>query len=237
MKKGNDGLGSAKALDGKIYVLTIFLTEEEWPLGDKLDVFKTIRDGETWLEQQAAAYGKTVVFVNGEAGLFKPFISSIPPDYDSGSPSVTIVKENMAKAGYPTGKDFIDWTKERAGCSQAFVFVVANAFGRGYAIPFWAEGPDWAFLEGCILYHSPEYKLKPCSIAHEFLHLFGAWDLYPTDVQSQENSDRMEKMFPNEVMHTHAPLDKLEMSPLTAWLVGLTDKEESWFESFRPKIG
>lgn len=230
-------VGSAKVLDGRIYVLSFFVAASEWRLDEKLDVFKTIRDAENWLERQAASYGKKVTFVNGERGVFKPFVAPVPPDYDSGGPSVTFVKEYMAKAGYPSGRAFLNWAKERAGCPQAIVFVVANKYGRGYALPFFSGGPDWAFLEGCVLYHSPAWRLDPCGVAHEFLHLFGAWDLYPTDVQSEENSRRMDKMYPNEVMHRNAPLDKLQLSPLTAWLVGLNGKKEPWFESFRPKVG
>ena len=42
-------------------------------------------------------------------------------------------------------------------------------------------------------------------------------------------------MYPKEVMHNHYfPLAELEISPLTAWLVGLSEKEESWFETFLP---
>lgn len=233
----NKGIGSAKVLEGRIYVLSIFVAETAWDLNEKLEVFKIIRDGETWLEQQAAAYGKSVTFVNGERGVFKPFIAPAPPDYESGKPSVTFVKEYLAKAGYPTGRAFLDWAKERAGCPQALVFVVVNKYGRGYALPFYTEGPDWAFLEGCVLYHSPEWKLESWGVAHEFLHLFGAWDLYQTNVQSEENSRRMDGMYPNEVMHRGAPLDKLQLSPLTAWLVGLNEKKEDWFESFRPRGG
>lgn len=36
----------------------------------------------------------------------------------------------------------------------------------------------------------------------------------------------------NEKMVPHT---ELEISPLTAWLVGLSEKEESWFETFLPK--
>ena len=113
------------------------------------------------------------------------------------------------------------------------VFIIANKKGRGYANPIcWeSDGP-----EGTILYHSEESKLIASSIIHEFLHLFGAVDLYETDVQSADNSARMEIMYPKEVMHNHYyPLTELEISPLTAWLVGLSEKEESWFETFLPK--
>ena len=98
----------------------------------------------------------------------------------------------------------------------------ANPLGGGSDCP-----------EGTVLYHSAGKPLETGSIIHEFLHLFGAVDLYETPEQTKENSDRMEKMYPKEVMHNHYfPLKELQLSPLTAWLVGLSDKEEPWFESF-----
>ena len=227
--------GSAKVLEGRIYVLSIFVTESDWALDTKLDIFKSIRDGQKWLEQQASSYQKNVEFVNGEVGVFEPFVAPMVPDYDSGKPSITFVREYLEKAGYPSGRAFMEWVRKRTGCGQAFVFVVANRFGRGYALPFVTGAEDY-FLEGCILYCGPSETLSPCSVAHEFLHLFGAWDLYPTDVQSVENSNRMDRMYPYEVMHKGSSLEQMQMSPLTAWLVGLTDKTETWFESFRPKM-
>ena len=44
---------------------------------------------------------------------------------------------------------------------------------------------------------------------------------------------KIDKMYPKEVMHrSRFPLKELQMSPLTAWLVGLTDKQEDWFKEF-----
>jgi len=117
-----------------------------------------------------------------------------------------------------------------AGGDHSLIFVIANKPGRGYANQFGGDH-DWA--EGAVLFHSAQRPLENRSIIHEFLHLFSAVDLYETDAQTKENSDRMEKMYPKEVMHNHYfPLKELQLSPLTAWLVGLSDKQEPWFESF-----
>ena len=62
-------------------------------------------------------------------------------------------------------------------------------------------------------YHGlgPEYSIltckNPATIAHEFLHLFGAIDLYP-----------------NEIMRiTHKNIDKLMLSPITKYYIGWQD--------------
>ena len=225
--------GSAKKLEGSIYVITFFVSETAWPMGEKMDLFKLVRDAESWLEWKAKGFGKTVRFVNGVHGLFQPFEIDIVPDYNSGTPQWAIAEKYLKAAGCPSDESYPEWVKKNTGCDQSLVFIIANKEGRGYANPIYWEsnGP-----EGTILYHSPKTKLMAGHIIHEFLHLFGAVDLYETNVQTAENSARMEKMYPKEVMHhSYFPLKELELCPLTAWLVGLSDKEEPWFESFLPR--
>lgn len=222
--------GSAKRLEGRIYVLSFFVSETPWEQNEKMFLFKRVRDAESWLEWKASEYGKTVRFVNGVHGLFEPFEVEIVPDYDSGNAAADIAVRYLQKAGCPSGASYPEWVRKNSGCDQSLILIVANKSGRGYATPIgWeSDGP-----EGAILFHSKEQELSSGSIIHEFLHLFGAVDLYETPEQTKENSDRMEKMYPREVMHNHYfPLRELQMSPLTAWLVGLSDKEEPWFESF-----
>jgi len=74
--------GSARVLEGSVYVITFFVSETDWPAGYKMDLFKQMRDAESWLERMATKYGKTVRFVNGVHGLFEPFITDIIPDYN-----------------------------------------------------------------------------------------------------------------------------------------------------------
>ena len=225
--------GSAKELEGSIYVITFFVSETPWAMNEKMDLFKHVREAESWLEGKAKEYGKTLRFVNGLHGLFEPFEIDIVPDYNSGTPQTDIAKKYLKAAGCPSDTAYPEWIKKNSGCDQSLVFIIANKEGRGYANPiYWeSDGP-----EGTILYHSENNKLIASSIIHEFLHLFGAIDLYETDVQTADNSARMEKMYPKEVMHNHYfPLTELVISPLTAWLVGLSDNKESWFETFLPQ--
>ncbi len=77
--------------------------------------------------------------------------------------------------------------------------------------------------------HNPEYAVvsfkEPATIAHEFLHLFGALDLYmsPFDKAKQVRKFKAFAMreFPNEIMaFPYRGLDSLDISPLTEYLVG-----------------
>jgi hypothetical protein len=74
---------------------------------------------------------------------------------------------------------------------------------------------------------------KPSVIAHEFLHLFGAWDLYisPFDTKREEIKKKEFAMreFPNEIMaFAYRDIDSLEISPFTKYCIG-------WEKSIDPK--
>lgn len=72
----------------------------------------------------------------------------------------------------------------------------------------------------------------PAVIAHEFLHLFGALDLYitPFDHKLFENMKkrRAMKKYPDEIMaFAYRDIDSLHISPLTKYLIGWSDKLEN----------
>lgn len=69
---------------------------------------------------------------------------------------------------------------------------------------------------------------EPAVIAHEFLHVFGATDLYMSHFSRKRKAvkNRVEimKTYPNEVMaFAHRPLEKLDISPLSHYLIGWKD--------------
>lgn len=223
--------GSARVLEGRIYVITFFVSETEWALEKKMDLFKQMRDAESWLEKTAMQYGKTVRFVNGVHGLFEPFITDIVPDYNSGNPQNGIAEKYLRQAGCPV-IGYKEWVKKNSGCDQSMVYIIANKPGRGYANPL-ASGTSDEHPEGAILFDSPDWPLYAGNIAHEMLHLFGAVDLYAVTPEMAGIDVKMENMYPKEIMHrSHYPMEELMISPLTAWLIGLSDKQESWFEEF-----
>lgn len=75
----------------------------------------------------------------------------------------------------------------------------------------------------------PEYSIvsfkHPTVIAHEFLHIFGALDLYITPFDKKKKAVRKKafamKEFPNEIMaFSYRDLDSLKLSPFTKYLIG-----------------
>lgn len=89
---------------------------------------------------------------------------------------------------------------------------------------------------------SPEYAIvsykRPATIAHEFLHLFGALDLYISPFERKKKTLKKKaevmKLFPDEVMaFAYRQLDSLDISPFTKYLVGWKNELD---ESIRQKI-
>lgn len=74
---------------------------------------------------------------------------------------------------------------------------------------------------------------KPAVIAHEFLHLFGAWDLYITPFDNKKDKVERKKqameLFPNEIMaFAYRNLDSLDVSQFTKYAIG-------WDKGLEPK--
>lgn len=61
---------------------------------------------------------------------------------------------------------------------------------------------------------------NPAVISHEFLHLFGAIDLYP-NARHNFNYKELEETYPDELMRIqHKSLNKLMISPITKYYIG-----------------
>ena len=195
--------GSARVLEGSVYVITFFVSEVDWPAGYKMDLFKQMRNAESWLERMAMKYGKTVRFVNGVHGLFEPFETDIVPDYESGNASGEIATKYLSQIGCPLD-GYKEWVKKNSGCDQSLVFVIANKEGRGYANLI-ASGSSDNNPEGAILFHSyndPLYAVRLPMWSYEGIAEYtGIPDRRPTF--SQEHIDQMRSEC--NLMATHFP--------------------------------
>jgi hypothetical protein len=83
---------------------------------------------------------------------------------------------------------------------------------------------------------------SPAVIAHEFLHLFGAWDLYTSPFLKKRKTyikkEQAEKLFPDEIMaFSYRNIDSLIISPLTKYLIGWDNELDEKYQSmFGKKI-
>jgi len=229
--------GSARALDGKIYVLTCYVSETGWSDEEVESYSAMIQEAEDWLATQARAYGKEVSFVNATAGLDTPLLfDEIVSGNGVGDEPVDLVYKVMNKMGYASGLDYISWLNDTIDCDGCLVLLVANKSGRGYSMAYKdLYDSKMYFLEGVMLYTSYEEGVPSCAagIAHEMCHVFGAEDLYATFIQTPENEARARQLFPDDIMlRVSYDINSQKIDKLTAWLIGLTDDMEQWYMSF-----
>ncbi len=124
------------------------------------------------------------------------------------------------------------------GVDNVLVLSLINKVGRNSSFQFSVKhilsGMEDYFLESAYIFKEQEWgPVTPQSIAHEILHLYGAWDLYGGQVS--EEADRFAKEnYPYEIMlQVRDPLKDLDISPLTAWLIGLSPEVKDWFWLFK----
>ena len=234
--------GSAYSLaSGSTYVLTVFISETDWKEEDKRKLYTKITEAEDWLKAQAALYGKTITFKNGNFGLKKTIIwKNIPSGTGSGLEPVDWISETLQKVGYANSLAFYNQIKKQTKCDNVLVLILAGKKGRGYSMQY-SSDMDRAkyFVEGSILYSQFEdgQPLFSSAVAHEFLHLYGAWDLYQTFEQTKDHADKARKLFPDDIMlRISTRITDLKIDRLTAWLIGLNPKEEPEFEPLRPTL-
>jgi hypothetical protein len=86
---------------------------------------------------------------------------------------------------------------------------------------------------------------NPAVMAHEFLHIFGAIDLYmsPFDRKKRalKNKVKIMEAYPNEIMaFTYRPIENPEISPMTkfflGWTAELNDKSKTLIFGKKIKI-
>jgi len=236
--------GSAYALTGKVYVLSVFIAtvDNDWSKDDKLKAFQIQREACAWLQTQANIYEQKLSFEEGTFGLSKTlFFDEIAFGQGSGKESVDWVGKVLRKAGYKKNMDFYTWVKKNTTCTQATVLIYANLHGVSYAIACSNEmDKEMYFNEGCLIFsHYDQKKTMPlcaATIAHELLHVFGAWDLYTTFAQSSEKEKKARQIYSNDIMlRTSYAINELSVGTLSAWLIGWRVPEEKGFNWFRPK--
>ena len=229
--------GSASTLEGRIYVHTIFITENSWR-PEEIDSTKgMIVEAEEWLTAQASRYGKKVSFVNGYSGDDKGiFFNEIEAGHGTGNESSDVLMRTLPRIGYITPKKFAEWVDKNIDCDNYLVVVVANKEGRGYAINYDSLLYEDLYYVECVMQYNKYESGKPknaASYAHEICHLFGALDLYATFAQTEENEKRARKLFPDDIMlRTSYNINSLVIDRLTAWSIGLTKKKKAWYDSF-----
>lgn len=237
-------VGSAKVLVGRIHVLSVFVGPRSapWHSTDVERQKKKVFEAENWLKAQAARFGKRVEFVNTAYGSDGTFVDyEIPQQYDSDETQYLYPSRVLLKMGFRSKDAYVEWVRTHFGCPQCLVMVFSNTKGRSYAAPstkeLFAYDPHNFNLECCFLYRyhmNTGIETNAASIAHEMLHLFGAWDLYE-DNPYHARAAKTTQMFPNSIMlNISDNIWELQIDEINAWLVGLKETGKDWYRWFEP---
>ena len=233
---GSRNAGSAKMLKGKTYSLLFFLSDEqsEWSYIEKQRIVQQITDAEIWLVEQASKYNHTLQFEHGFFGWDQDIhFGNMPQGNRSGKEDVFLTNKIIQKVGYTSQSQLM----EHIPADNIQLLFLFKRDGVSYAFPYSPNVADEFFLEGMSIYHRFNEKTPQCTscIAHEMLHLFGAWDLYQSFQTTKAQEDQAKKQFPNSIMlRTSYNIDELSIDPVTAWRIGWVDDLPKGSEFFRP---
>ena len=239
----DERMGSADILSGKVYNISIFIStpDNPWKKQDKLSIYEKQREAQNWLVEQAEEYEVELEFENGTYGLNGDDISveNIPASDKSGKGMNTDWSSYLLKKiGYKTPLSLWDWVEEKTDCTNLQVIVYSNSKGVSYGLPY-TPGTDAEkyFVELALVhrYYPSGSELSSSTIAHESLHLYGAWDLYNTYKHDKDVATKSKELFPNDVMYrTSFNIGELEINELTAWRIGWNNEEKPSYNWFKP---
>ncbi|QQR87823.1 MAG: hypothetical protein IPJ76_06255 [Flavobacteriales bacterium] len=237
-----------KRLSGEAVYYAVFVDSKStgpWSAHDIRSTLDSIRVAMDWIEGQAAARGfrlkvevvahqqdgimpvkvdlskksleKTLLGPNGERAMdnwaekaARQVAATIPPD----TSTITRTKNNPTN----TERLIARIRDVHAVDNVALFFMVNNYYKEDLSVVLHAGQNDK------VEYGVQSYK-RPSVIAHEFLHLFGALDLYVTPFDKKRAMRKRKEFamqeFPKEIMaFAERDLDSLEIGPLTEYLVG-----------------
>jgi hypothetical protein len=224
--------GSAEALKGEIIVLSVFVSTvaSPWTTKGKHSAWEMILQAEDWLSEQATAWGAPLSFENQEFGFDEDIVvDAIPKRRDDGAFMAAVA----AKLGFDTVDELhATMLDSHDGASGALVLVVAAEEGHAFALPYDLGAPDERhFLESAVVFREDgKTALCASTVARAVLELFGALDLQ--DTNDPQRSMRNRGRFPGEVMIEPAlRVAKNVVGPVTAYLVGWTDRHDESFAS------
>ena len=240
-------IGSAKELDGKIAVISIFVNDNTtgWDFSDSNDqelaqtIYNNLSIATDYLEDVSSNYGHNVEFVfdwNEHPELY--YEMSINMDYSNIDNDYTIdysmwqgIQENISTSE----------VLEKTGATQTIYMAYYNTPSSNTVTSCarnFYDGMEYPY-EICYIFMNCEgYIEPPACFAHEILHTFGAPDLYTVSDYgiNQEYVDYVESIGLNDIMRDCSDpqtyeyvYDSInnEVTDITAYYVGLTDYSET----------
>ena len=220
---GGMNTGCAKVLTGNVFVFTSWLSQKGWDPDRRRQVEDGFSQALDWLAENARAYGKRLKFMMSDrATAFRPIRDA---DDAQGSEAGSVFLDVLRGASGHDEASMMAFAREH-GCENWVYVIFADQIGRSYARVITGGQGDW--LEVAVNFTMDRYPNTgrvydehEAVYAHEFLHAFGAIDMYAVGQFTEQQAAYAKRLWPNEIMHTSwKPFDQTAIGPMTAYLVG-----------------
>ena len=233
--------GSTGHLVGKIFPLIFWVSPRgaHWPSADKKTADQHIRSAHLWLERQAKVWGSRLSILPGrQFGRDRDIqLQFVPGGYDSDDAALNWMRALTGACGLGTPGQLYDRIRrDYPSCDSVHATVMVHRTGRSYAMVSPEDPCADTMLAAAINFVSPASgTISWRTLAHETLHLYGAEDLYPTEIISREQARHARRVFPRDIMGECPEHADPAVQALTAWRIGWNSAAESWFDFFEPR--
>lgn len=213
-------LGSAKKLSGSIKINAVFVNGDSslWTKKEKDKYLSVLYKNMGWLSIKGRQYKANISFSIDTSNYFSPL--SIFKNRE---------KEEIGKiVNKYANNDQYGYSLSKKADNFLFVFFV-KCDGRSFAERSIEISPNM-FIEYSVIFYSywPDIDGTESVMAHEVMHCFGANDLY--DDSDNKKDEKLQKIFPNEIMRYVGNLNNLLISRYTANTIG-------WIKGYTKEFG
>lgn len=226
-------IGSARVLDGSVYLYHIFVSDihSGWTEHEKQVVRNKLSESHNFITLHSRRHKKRVNFVDdfsGEAKIEK----RVPTDAHA-DPEWT--EYTIRKASGLSGVQLIQQLRNQSKIKNVIICLHVDKAALSYNLAFYKNVSQKYQAERMVCFTSyPDGReTSSATYAHEVLHLFGAGDLYfPYDDNARRKTEAG-RLFPNDVMYrVDYDIHTLNVGPFTAYRVGWVDKLQPGLNRF-----
>ena len=225
------------SLTGTIYLVPFFIdTHTDRWTSDEVDQYMAdLKDSEDWIVEQAAAYDVHVRFPDDllSSKDEEILIDSTKTNIRNSS---LLLQATMEQLGFLKYEDYLAYHGHDPSKQKICTLFFLKNQSSTHAMDFHGNQSlsaldcSFRFFKG-----SSGLPLHSTLISHEFLHLFGAWDLYYENGKMPQNlATKAAQLYPNSIMRTGRCLNP-NIDELTAWRIGWNYTYQEVFQEFAPK--
>ena len=228
-------IGVCRKLVGEVYCLVIFIDDDEssWTKSSRNTFYNSsFYPSINYLTKQAQKRNINLNLSCGQyttkSDLLSPirYNGIIQPSSEKALDNMDIMAQTAQNLGFPNKEVMHAFLKNSTGAKQIAYILCLNKSGRPYSVSD-STYDDKDSIEFVVAFSDNEYGLTNVgsSILHEFLHLFGAADLYDASGEYREREKLCKKLFPKDVMMKNAiDPNSLDIGILTECLIGWSDQ-------------